>query len=119
MAVLLGAQPALASLSCDMGASAKQTCVPECGVAMSLMGDDCPMPSQIKCGYFGQSCCNDAQPPSNIRLTTKTKSNGDRTKYLSVPLVAVADRAFYVAPSSARFTATGPPRYILLQVFRV
>jgi hypothetical protein len=112
--------PALASLPCAFGATA--ACVPGCPMAMAMnsMGPNCLMSKQLSATDCPQNCCTPAltqvvtalATPEKLRFTTPSPTAG-----LSVaPFIAQPGFAAH-APIEPQFAS--PPRYILIQNFRI
>jgi hypothetical protein len=117
---LLMAQPAIAGLSCDMGRPVSGPCAPDCGEAMSQMGMDCQKPMQVASTGCEQNCCMEGIPQGVFRLTADRKHKAGNTEILAlVPRISADDVMAFAAPPFNLTVASGPPRYVLLQVFRI
>jgi hypothetical protein len=117
---LLCAQPALAGMSCAMGAPASTPCAPDCGMAMGHMGIDCQMPLQIAGTGCIQDCCQQGLPQVVAQLTAGAKPKAAGTQFLQVPpTIALAVHTAFVAMPPGDIASAGPPRYILFRVFRI
>jgi hypothetical protein len=123
---LLIAQPALAGVSCDVGASSVAGCTPGCGMASmgqmspSSMGANCPMSPEISSDGCAQNCCLNGLAQVVAQPVAGAKSNLAKPLQF-VPVaetLAVATPEFAVSPRT-QFNSSAPPRYILFQVFRV
>ncbi len=112
--------PALASLPCTFGATA--ACAPGCPMAMAMdsMGPNCPMSAQLSATDCPQNCCTPAltqvvaalATPEKLRFTAPAPTAG-----LSVaPSIGQPSFAAH-APIEPQFAP--PPRYILIQNFRI
>jgi hypothetical protein len=117
---LLTAQPALAGLLCPMGNPDSGSSAHCSGMAMSQMGMHCPMHRQAANIGCEQNCCKEGIPQGVVRLTAKRKPKTGKTEFLALaPRMA----AHHVTPIAAtpfdRTIASGPARYVLLQVFRI
>jgi hypothetical protein len=117
---LLTAQPALAGLLCHMGNSNGGSQAHCSGMAMSEMGMQCPMhrhPASIGCE---QNCCKEGIPQGVVRLAADRKPKTGKTEFLALaPRTAADDVTALAAPPLDRKIASGPARYVLLQVFRI
>jgi len=117
-AALFGLQPALAALSCPMNAVAP--CAPACGMDMSQMGMDCPMPHQAAGSGCVRDCCQSGVPLAVAHLSSGSKPRTIRTLFL----IAAGDKqlaknAAHAPVPADSLSAASPPRHILFQVFRV
>lgn len=126
--VLLAAQPALAGLPCAQGTAAEGACAPGCAMAtasapmspMSQMASVCGMAPQLSSNSCQQSCCSSVVSQAVSQPATGAKSRAGATlQPVALPLVA-ASAASTVAPARPiAVISSAPPRYILLQVFRI
>jgi hypothetical protein len=116
----LAAQPALAALLCPMGNPNSGSRAHCSGTAMSEMSMQCPMHRQIACIGCQQNCCKDAIPQGVVRLAADRKPKTGKTEYLALATRIAADEvtAFAALPLN-RTVASGPARYVLLQIFRI
>lgn len=116
----LTAQPALAGLTCSMGTAASEPCAPHCPMAMGQMGIDCHMPQQFAGVGCQQDCCQYAFPQALAlsKADPRPKAAG-ASVFLVVPEVPQVTRPASGAPTPGDLASAGPPRYILLQVFRI
>jgi hypothetical protein len=116
----LTAQPALAGLLCHMGNPNSGSSAHCSGMAMSEMGMDCPMhrhPANIGCE---QNCCKEGIPQGVVRLAADRKPKAGKTEFLALASrMGADDVTALAAPPLNRTIASGPARYVLLQVFRI
>jgi hypothetical protein len=112
--------PALASLPCAFGATA--ACAPGCPMAMAMnnMGPNCPMSTQLSATDCPQNCCTPAPTEVMAALDMQGKSRfialAPSPVQPAVAHVSLLDRAKQ-APTEPQFAS--PPRYILIQNFRI
>jgi hypothetical protein len=110
--------PALASLPCAFGATA--SCAPACPMAMNSMGPNCPMSAQLSATDCPQNCCTQAPTEVMAALATQEKSRfialAPSPVLPAASHVSLSDRA-ELAPIEPQFAP--PPRYILIQNFRI
>ncbi|MGA2216871.1 MAG: hypothetical protein ABSG51_02210 [Terracidiphilus sp.] len=115
---VLAAQPALAGVTCGMLTVARTACVSPCGMAMSQMGMDCPMPEHVAGTGCLQECCRHGFPQGVVQSAgVKPKTGG--TELIMVSPAMTPDASLSFAPARDFIIASAPPRYILLQVFRI
>lgn len=118
VAGVLCAYPALAGASCDMGSASKMPCKPDCGMTMSGMGMDCPMPVQASKLGCAENCCQNSMQPGVTQMDGKPK--GLRAELITILPPATAVEGKFVANlRTEERVDTGPPRFILFQVFRI
>jgi hypothetical protein len=118
---LLGSQPALAGISCTMGAPASMPCAPGCNMtAMSQMGMDCQMPLQIAGTGCFQDCCQQGLPQLQAQLTSGAKPKAARSQLVLIaPQMASAPQSAVASTPPETLAAATPPRYILFRVMRI
>jgi hypothetical protein len=120
LAAVLTAQPALAGLTCGLKSFADAPCVPKCGKATSRMGASCPMHRHASGNECLQDCCRNGWPQAVVRSASKATPKASRSQLLPAePGPAAAGNATFAALPEGKIAAAGPPRYILLQVFRI
>jgi len=110
--------PPLASLPCAFGATV--ACVPGCPMAMNSMGPDCPMSTQLAATDCPQNCCTPAltqliaspATQQKLKFTSPAPSAG-------LPAAVVADQPAFAVQSPVDPQFASPPRYILIQNFRI
>lgn len=116
----LAAQPALAGLLCPMGNPNGGSRAHCSGMAMGGLGVQCPMHRQIACIGCEQNCCKEGIPQGVVRLATDRRPKTGKTQFLALPpRIAADDVTAFLVPPIDRRVASGPARYILLQVFRI
>ena len=116
----LSAQPALPGLLCAMGTSNSASHAHCRGIAMSQMGMRCPMHRQAAGTGCNQSFCHDSLPTGVVQLAAVRKPKAGNTVYIAAAPRIVTDAGVaYAAPSLNMAVASGPARYVLLQVFRI
>jgi hypothetical protein len=120
MAVIgvLSAYPALARVTCAMGMAAKARCAPDCGMAMGAMGMNCPMSSQASGPGCAENCCQNGMQPGVFQMDAKPKAVKAELVAILPPTAMTVSRLLANLPLAARVD-TGPPRYVLFQVFRI
>jgi len=120
LVALLAAQPALAGLLCTMGSPMSRPGAPSCGMVMSQMALDCPMASQSLGPVCESNCCKDCLPQVVAQLTAASKPQNERAEFVAVaPQTMAGARDLRAIQSSGLAESSPPPRYILLQVFRI
>ncbi|MGA2634165.1 MAG: hypothetical protein ABSF16_08020 [Terracidiphilus sp.] len=116
----LAAQPALAGVTCAMGAPAMAPCAPDCGMSMSQMGMDCQMPIQIAGTGCEMNCCHNAFLQGIVPSASGLRQKILRTAHFElVPLTVTDPVTVIVAAPPGGITASASARYILFQVFRI
>jgi hypothetical protein len=89
-------------------------------MAMSEMGMRCPMHRQVACIGCEQNCCKEGIPQGVVRLAADRKPKAGNTEYLAAaPRIAADAGTAFAAPPRDIAVASGPARYVLLQVFRI
>lgn len=116
----LTAQPALPGLLCAMGNTNSGSHAHCRGMAMSQMGMHCPMHWQAAGTGCNQNFCHDSLPTGVVQLAAERKPKAGKTEYLAAAprIAADAGTAFAATPLNIA-VASGPARYVLLQVFRI
>jgi len=116
----LTAQPALPGLLCAMGTHNIGSHAHCRGMAMSQMGMRCPMHRQAAGTGCNQNFCHDSLPTGVVQLAAVRKPKAGNTVYIAAAprTAANAGTAFAAAPFNMA-VASGPARYVLLQVFRI
>jgi len=118
VAAVFGLQPALAALSCPMNAVAP--CAPACGMDMSQMGMDCPMPHQAAGTGCVRDCCQSGVPPAVAHVSSGSKPRTIRTLFsIAAGDKLLAESAAHAPVPAESLAAASPPRHILFQVFRI
>jgi hypothetical protein len=115
--LLIGAGPALAAVGCVLSSSAMG---PSCPMGMTEMAADCPMAHTFAATDCSQDCCNRSAPIAQVAdaVPVKPKFVAVALHFAGLTVSAAPERnaRHEVVP---RFAASSPPRYILLQVFRI
>ena len=120
LVAVLTAQPAVAGLTCGMTVSPVAACAPACGMGMSQMGANCPMPHHGTDTGCLQDCCRNGWPQAVVQSASKAKPKAARTGYLqTAPNPSPAGMAAFAAQPREEIVAAGPARHILLRVFRI
>jgi hypothetical protein len=115
---VLAAYPALAGASCAMGSAANVPCKPDCGMAMSGMGIDCPMHDQASKLGCAENCCQNSMQPGVAQLDAKPKAV--RAELIAIlPPATMGESRIFANLQAERRVDTGPPRFILLRVLRI
>jgi hypothetical protein len=116
----LTAQPALAGLLCHMGNPNSGSQAHCSGMAMIEMGMQCPMHRQSASFGCEQNCCKEGIPQGVVRLAADRKPKAGKTEFLALAPRMAADKVTaFAAPPLNGTVASGPARYVLLQVFRI
>jgi len=120
---VLAAQPAVAGMTCGMLTVANVNCghgASLCGMAMSQMGMDCPMPEHVAGTGCLQECCQHGFPQGVVQAASGVKPKAGGTElFMVLPAMTPAPSLSFAAPPPDSIVASAPPRYILLQVFRI
>jgi hypothetical protein len=120
LVAVLTAQPAIAGLTCGIRVSPAAECVPACGMAMSQMGADCPMPHHGADTGCLQDCCRNGWPQAVVQSAAKARPKAARARFLqAAPSPVPTGSAAFAASLREEIAAAGPARHILLQVFRI
>jgi hypothetical protein len=125
VAILLAAQPALAGLPCGPETSSNGACASGCAMAvttapMSQTASGCGMTPQVSSNGCEQSCCASNSLQSVSQPATGAKSKADRVlHFVAAPDMDANATSAFTAQSSGEPVTSAPPRYILLQVFRI
>jgi hypothetical protein len=119
LVALLTAQPALAGLTCGMMPMAAGT--HECEMAMSAMGEDCPMHHSQSAGTGClQECCRNGWPQALVQLPSKAKPKSGGMQFpVAVLRAAVDAHSSQATAPLEEIAAASPPRHVLLKVFRI
>jgi len=84
------------------------------------MSADCAMPAQLASNGCESNCCHAGLPQGVAQLATGVKSRpGDTVSLVLAPQMVAAATPAFAAPPPDYPSASGPARYILLQVFRI
>jgi hypothetical protein len=112
VAGLLVVQPALAELAC--------TAAMQCSMGMSATGTACPMGRPLAAGDCSQDCCGHMLPAANPSWAMLAKPKVQSVPACFTSVVAVAGtESGRAAISLEPVVFSSPPRYLLLQVFRI
>src|ERR1035438_672266 len=119
LVALLGSQTAIARISCGLGTPKKVPCAPTCPMVVGPMGMRCPRPAVSGSGCR-QGCCPDAVAQNVVRSAAEPRLKAAGVQHFASPLLTVADSSAAIAVSPVVHSlSNSPPRYILLQVFRL
>jgi hypothetical protein len=117
IAVLAGF-PAMARVMCAEGMAAKAPCKPHCPMAMGANARGCSMPFQAGRTGCDENCCQNGMQQGVFRADGKARAlKADLVAILPAPVLSEGT-VFASQPGDGRVD-TGPPRYILFQVFRI
>jgi hypothetical protein len=117
---LLSVQPAIAGLTCDLGAPAGLTCAPHCPMAGSHVSKDCQKPLHASRTGCQQESCRFGWPQAVVRSTQIAKTKAIAAPFfLALPTAAPAKASASTAPPPSDLAAASPPRHILFRVFRI
>ena len=87
-------------------------------MAMGAMGADCPMQHQASKLGCAENCCQNSMQPGVAQLDGKPKAARAELVAILPPATVSAGKVFAHMPTDGRVD-TGPPRFILFQVFRI
>jgi hypothetical protein len=119
VAVLLSAQPGLASVSCAMGMLGGHS-AHNCDRAMTEMGTDCPMARQFSGTGCGKNCSREGVPQALGQSASRAKPKAVRAQSLVLlPEVVEESGPAFTAQRTEMPVSSAPPRYILHRVFRI
>jgi len=113
---LLSAGPAWAALSCALGNTAIGA---SCPMGMARMDADCPM-SHAMAMDCSQDCCNRTLPQTIVvpGVPARSKILATTPGSFSLPAVETIETSANTELVSLE-TASSPPRYLVLRVFRI
>ena len=86
---------------------------------MSQMGPDCPMEHRSDGAGCPSNCCQRVIPPAAVIAASVEKRPLADHQLQALPLATFTIPPVAAAQSPSDPPAIGPPRYILLQVFRI
>jgi hypothetical protein len=120
LVAVLTAQPAIAGLTCRITVPSRMACTPAMDMTMAQMGMSCPMHRHGAGSGCLQECCRNGWPPAVVRSAGKAKPRMGDTRLLLADVYPALGRATgFAIPPAEEIGAASPPRYILLQVFRI
>jgi hypothetical protein len=119
LAVLLTVLPAVAGLTC--GAMPLVAFGHESEMPMSALGAECPMHHGHHAGTGClQECCRNGWPQAIVHPASKAKpKTGGMQSPLAVPGPLADVPSYFATATREEIAATGPPRHVLLKVFRI
>jgi hypothetical protein len=115
---LLAGFPAMARVMCAEGMTAKVPCKPHCHRAMGAKGMGCSMPFQAGSLGCDENCCQNGMQQGVFQADAKPKAVKAVLVAILPPAAVSEGRVFASLPEDGK-ADTGPPRYILFQVFRI
>jgi hypothetical protein len=120
VAAFLGAQPALAGLTCTMRVQAPDHCAFHCPKAMSRMAGGCPMSNQAGGSTCVPDCCKRVPPQAIVRSSGPAKPKPSASaEFPAVPLALPTAVASSVTQEPRALIPAGLQRHVLLRVFRI
>ena len=115
---VLAAFPVMARVTCAMGMAAKAPCTHHCHRGMGAKAVGCSMPLQAGRTGCDENCCQNGMQQGVFQRDAKPKAVKAEFVAILAPAVVSQGKVLAGLPVHRRVD-TGPPRYILLQVFRI
>jgi hypothetical protein len=115
---VLAGFPFMARAMCAEGMAAKAPCKPHCHMAMGAKATGCSMRFQAGRTGCDENCCQNGMQQGIFRADAKSEAARAALVAILPAAVVSEGKLFASLPVDGRVD-TGPPRYILFQVFRI
>lgn len=110
--------PVMARVTCALGMAARVPCTHQCHRAKGGKALSCSMPFQAGRTGCAENCCQNGMQQGVIRADAKPKVLHAELIAILPPAAVSGENLLSYLPVDGRVD-TGPPRFILFQVFRI